>query len=1109
MISKDRPKRAYSRKGCVQCKKRKAKCDEGKPSCENCLTNGRTCVYQQLLKFTDRRSFTLKGASLQNINSEKLKKPKKSKTESLSISDLNKLTSKEQPNNDNDNNNNSNNNGSNNNEDVNKQTDNKQKSTDSTDPFISNPPQIIQNPLNVDITSSLNKILNLTDHNKANNINIMESTKSSDTPDNGLLASSRIDLENSLFDGASTLINDLNELIGSFDVLDSMDFKAQSMGMKIPEDIALRFEQNTPRPKQDFVPEITSTEKINDKFSPVINNINDVVSTDFPKLNYMEKDTDDNGIDTPNPIDNDNNDNDNNDNDNNDNDENDYDDDNDNENEEAEEITSNKDYIKTLTKSLADYTSTSIPNIKSPAESPYGFQSDHNSNYKSLNTTNLKAFPPPTLETLLPFDYIEMLNKTRDDEFFDSLSSYFNWDSNSFHIKYLKIFVTNIHLNVLPFSTSYSENAYTKIFLKQAKHSPHLLFAILAISARFEVYQIEQHPNIDNYEEKLNYHKSFRSYYLSSCLKALESVLHSKENTINKIESLLLTIQVLASDFSGHKGSQWRTHLHGAKDLLIKYCRYRPLSLELTIVWIWFYSMEVLAALTAPHGGTIHDFDEMDEFLPVLCPKIPQYLIDFGRSENVFQLQKSILLEPGKLTYAISYLGISIEGKLDNGDISRFNMYLGYDEVMIEVLNALVYSIECIKGKNNIGKVKDKPYSNTTDLYESKILDRQGKSLNSDFLLSIFALIKKAKTFEYMNNSAPYIVSPDNELHPSQILQSVMNENNTEQPEESKNFKALEKIRISAYIHPSQDYSPNVTPSPNFEHLNNLSVSPDVVSRVSSIDSIVSIINSKPSNSNKSTSNLNEVLSISPNYDIQDTDNEDSSKYLINKHIEELANNFDYVKNNVYFSWIDLSQQLYADAAFLRLLTLHGGLSTYGMSINSSLVQDVVNRMIMGLYGIVRFKEQFAESIDIDIENYDVSDNEMKDLNNRYFSKSFSEMEEINNDTLLLKSVKELSQWPNFEFDKYLHYQFDNRLVMIQWPLYVCGLCCVTPKHKAIIECCFTGLIGLGVGSGELSVKKLRKIWTLQKMGKFDHEKFNLFGQGFDDDEEDDYVPFM
>ncbi len=80
---------------------------------------------------------------------------------------------------------------------------------------------------------------------------------------------------------------------------------------------------------------------------------------------------------------------------------------------------------------------------------------------------------------------------------------------------------------------------------------------------------------------------------------------------------------------------------------------------------------------------------------------------------------------------------------------------------------------------------------------------------------------------------------------------------------------------------------------------------------------------------------------------------------------------------------------------------------------------------------------------------------------------------------------------------------------MVQWPLYVCGLCCIEPKHKAIIECCFTGLIGLGVGSGELSVKKLRKIWTLQKIGKFDFENFNLFGQGFDDDEEDDYVPFM
>ncbi|GMG25958.1 unnamed protein product [[Candida] boidinii] len=116
-------------------------------------------------------------------------------------------------------------------------------------------------------------------------------------------------------------------------------------------------------------------------------------------------------------------------------------------------------------------------------------------------------------------------------------------------------------------------------------------------------------------KKTIRYHSKLRSYYLSSCLKSLDSILHSKPKILNNIESLLMTILILASDYSATTGSQWRAHLRGAKDLLIKYCRFKPMNLELSIVWIWFYAMEILAGLTVPAGGSIHDFDEMLEFL--------------------------------------------------------------------------------------------------------------------------------------------------------------------------------------------------------------------------------------------------------------------------------------------------------------------------------------------------------------------------------------------------------------------------------------------------------------------------------------------------------------
>lgn len=51
-------KRRYSRKGCLQCKERKLKCDETKPSCLYCSKSERVCDYSRIAKFSDDRTFT-------------------------------------------------------------------------------------------------------------------------------------------------------------------------------------------------------------------------------------------------------------------------------------------------------------------------------------------------------------------------------------------------------------------------------------------------------------------------------------------------------------------------------------------------------------------------------------------------------------------------------------------------------------------------------------------------------------------------------------------------------------------------------------------------------------------------------------------------------------------------------------------------------------------------------------------------------------------------------------------------------------------------------------------------------------------------------------------
>lgn len=1073
-------RRSYSRNGCVQCKKRKAKCDEHKPSCYNCLNSNRECSYRQILKFKDSRSYTIINSELSNIeqpNGISIHKALIPKNDNSKESKIVKQTIP--------------------------------VSKPSADPFTNRLPQVIQNSVSsrqpqqqslTDIPPIIPQTSTLSNNNQQNLLfnsslitSALDSITNQQEQQSNLSAQipSQLDLENSLFSGATNLITDLNGLINSLEIdFNTFDFQT-NMSHSVSESSTNEFDNNKTQYTQtsqhldtnnvktlstsiqtptylsnqlSFSPSLSNirfegisptnfsiaSSDLEDKKSPgaTFSDYNDQTpklqpsplssSTNIPLSLTKKRANSENDskpikkvrIEEPNhesksksiaklpPVI--------------------------NMFENTEPKVKNN-YIKTLSDSLATFDPLkSNSNIRSPTtETLSTTQTTSSKSYfENFALENSKAFPSPNIKTLAPFDYIKSLNKTMSNNDLESLASFFNWNLNSSHAKYLKIFVTHINPNIIPFTTNYAHNAYIKVFLQQAKTSPHLLFAILAISARFEVYQIEHHPELPNYEEKLSYHRKFRTYYLSSCLKSLESVLHSKQTTLNNIESLLLTIQVLASDFSGLKGSQWRAHLHGAKDLLIKYCRYRPLSLELTIVWLWFYSMEVLAALAAPHGGAIHDFDEMDEFLPVLCPDVPQYLKYFR--ENAPFITDQDLFEPGRLTHALVHFGISIDGTLENNVKSRFNMYLGYNETVLEIFNALVYTIECIRNKNK-NKVENKDEnenekSNKAKFYEKKILDSQGKTLNSEFLLSLFAMIKKARSFSYITNEPPYLIPLGQGLHPSEIIKNA----------NTADDYVLDNVFICAYIHPAQ------VPTAN----ENKDISQDEKS---------------PSKTNLTdSSNVVRSKEESP---------ENDSKSTLS----------DQLKPEVYFSWIDLSQQLNTDASFLRLLTLHGGISTYGLGLKSSLVQDVVNRMISGLYGLIRYKEEIKDDFELQL------------LNKRYETLENFEADELNDN-----DISNLSSWHEFPFDRYLDYQFDNRLVMVPWSLYICGLCCIEPKHKAIIECIFVSLVELGVGSAEFSLKKLRKIWTLQKLKRFDYEKFDLFGQEIDgNDEEDDYVLFM
>ncbi|GMF03519.1 unnamed protein product [[Candida] boidinii] len=127
----------------------------------------------------------------------------------------------------------------------------------------------------------------------------------------------------------------------------------------------------------------------------------------------------------------------------------------------------------------------------------------HSSSESNSNERYLSSFPPPSTQILKMdntnrFEYLYCLNNSITQDDLIKLASLFHWSLSSTHINYLKIFITKIHMNALPFTTSFLHNSFINCFLAQAKNSPHLLFALLAIAARYECYKVKRESLISS-----------------------------------------------------------------------------------------------------------------------------------------------------------------------------------------------------------------------------------------------------------------------------------------------------------------------------------------------------------------------------------------------------------------------------------------------------------------------------------------------------------------------------------------------------------------------------------------------------------------------------------
>lgn len=206
---------------------------------------------------------------------------------------------------------------------------------------------------------------------------------------------------------------------------------------------------------------------------------------------------------------------------------------------------------------------------------------------------------------------------------------------------FLEEFYTHFAHIILPF-TSWDEaskiyiNPARDILLQRAAKEPFLLAAILAQGAKMSYMN---NGNAADEEAYCN--------YLSKCLKLLGPALGKGDemdsiHLRSNIEGVLLTVLLLTSANASNLKQDWRPHLRGAKDLLLKYTsnnrKWRN-SKILVFCKYWFVAFEVLAGVSSGKGGTLKTNAEIDTLINPGNRHEIQVMKDFGFiNENGFNI---------------------------------------------------------------------------------------------------------------------------------------------------------------------------------------------------------------------------------------------------------------------------------------------------------------------------------------------------------------------------------------------------------------------------------------------------------------------------------------
>lgn len=183
--------------------------------------------------------------------------------------------------------------------------------------------------------------------------------------------------------------------------------------------------------------------------------------------------------------------------------------------------------------------------------------------------------------------------------------------------RYLQEFYDNFSSIILPFN---SFDAITKeyfnpardIILRVSASESFLLAAILAHGARTA-----------HKENKSTKDEEAYCLYLSKCLELLGPALAENErkrlsggSLTSNVEAVLVTVLLLTAANASNSLQNWRPHLQGAKDILLKNSnQYNKASKVFIFCKNWFVALEILAGISSKMGGTLTTDEEIDSIV--------------------------------------------------------------------------------------------------------------------------------------------------------------------------------------------------------------------------------------------------------------------------------------------------------------------------------------------------------------------------------------------------------------------------------------------------------------------------------------------------------------